>query len=111
MADKVPRTRARWARGSIEQGEHFVMPYYGSGSGETGRSLDRPIGTLTTRARWAVVAGDRMRMVSSREGIALMGLPAGYQLPADEKTAWHLIGNAVCPPVACDLINALRAAA
>lgn len=111
VVDKVPNTRARAARGRAEVGPRFLMPYYGSGSGETGRSLARPIGTLTTVARWAVVDGERMRMVSSREGITLMGLPPGYQLPVDEKTAWHLIGNAVCPPVACDLITALRAAA
>jgi len=26
-------------------------------------------------------------------------------------TAWHLLGNAVCPPVAADLIDAVRRAA
>ncbi len=112
VADKVPKTRARWARGRAEQGEQFVMPYYGSGSGETGRSLARPIGTLTTKARWAVVNGDRMRMVSPHaEGRPLMGFPADYQLPATIDKAWHLLGNAVCPPMACDLINAIREAA
>lgn len=112
VADKVPNTRARWARGRVEQGEQFVMPYYGSGSGETGRSLARPIGTLTTKARWAVVNGDRMRMVSPHsEGRALMGFPVDYQLPPQIDKAWHLLGNAVCPPMARDLINAIRAAA
>ena len=112
VADKVPNTRARWARGRAEQGERFVMPYYGSGSGETGRSLARPIGTLTTKARWAVVNGDRMRMVNAHtEGRELMGFPADYQLPASQAGAWHLIGNAVAPQVAADVIEALRRAA
>ena len=111
VADKVPNTQARAARGRAEVGDQFVMPYYGSGSGETGRSLHRPIGTLTTRARWAVVDGDRMRMVSAAEGRVLMGFPDTYRLPANEATAWHLIGNAVAPTVAADVISAIRVAA
>lgn len=105
------RTLARIVAGRRQHGARFVAPYYGSGSGETGRSLARPIGTLTTRARWALVDGDRMRMVLAAEGRELMGLPGAYRLPTDEKTAWHLIGNAVCPLVAADIINALKEAA
>lgn len=105
------RTLARIAAGRRQFGQRFLAPYYGSGSGETGRSLERPIGTLTTRARWAVIDGDRMRMVSAVEGRKLMGFPADYALPANEAQAWHLIGNAVAPAVACDVIQALREAA
>lgn len=108
---RSPRTLSRIAAGQRQHGARFVAPYYGSGSGETGRSLARPIGTLTTRARWAVVDGDRMRMVMASEGRELMGMPPNYLLPANEATAWHLLGNAVCPPVAADIINALRVAA
>jgi DNA (cytosine-5)-methyltransferase 1 len=111
VADKVPNTRARIAAGRRRHGDRFVAPYYGSGSGKTGRTLGRPIGTLTTRARWAVVDGDRMRMVLAAEGREFMGFPAEYRLPANEADAWHLLGNAVCPPVARDLILALRRAA
>ena len=100
----------------VESGRHrfghrFVAPYYGSGSGETGRSLDRPLGTVTTRDRWAVVDGDRMRMLSAPEARAAMGFPDTYQLPERHKDAMHMLGNAVVPPVARDVINALRAAA
>lgn len=105
------RTLARIAAGRRQLGAQFLAPYYGSGSGETGRSLQRPIGTLTTRARWAVVDGDRMRMVRAVEGRALMGFPDSYRLPANEATAWHLIGNAVGPTQAADVINAIREAA
>lgn len=34
-----------------------------------------------------------------------------YQLPTNHREAVHMLGNAVCPPVARDLINALRQAA
>lgn len=104
-------TLARVAAGRRRFGERFLAPYYGSGSGETGRSLDRPIGTLTTKARWALIDGDRMRMVRAVEGAALMGFPAHYRLPANEPQAWVLIGNAVCPPQAAQLVEAVRAAA
>lgn len=104
-------TLARVAAGRRAHGSRFLAPYYGSGSGETGRSLSRPIGTLTTRARWAVIDGDRMRMVSASEGREFQGLPAGYLLPSNEALAWHLIGNAVHPVVAADLVRALEAAA
>ncbi|MCE2917727.1 MAG: DNA cytosine methyltransferase [Rubrivivax sp.] len=105
------KTLARIAAGRQRFGARFVAPFYGSGSGETGRSLERPIGTLTTKARWALIDGARMRMVLASEGRELMGFPADYKLPASEPQAWHLLGNAVSPVVACDLIEALRAAA
>lgn len=92
-------------------GSRFVMPYYSSGSGLTGRSLDRPIGTITTRDRWAVVDGDRMRMLQTPEYRAIMGFPSDYALPAVRKDAIFMLGNAVTPPAVCDLILALRAAA
>ncbi|MDP4074235.1 DNA cytosine methyltransferase [Acidovorax sp. A1169] len=104
-------TLARIAAGRLRHGHRFVAPYYGSGSGETGRSLHRPLGTITTRDRWSVIDGDRMRMLTAEECRAAMGFPAGYHLPADHKTAVHMLGNAVCPPQARDLIHALRAAA
>jgi DNA (cytosine-5)-methyltransferase 1 len=105
------RTLARIDAGRRQHGERFVAPYYGSGSGETGRSIARPIGTITTRDRWSVIDGERMRMLSADECRAAMGFPAGYQLPALHRDAVHLLGNAVCPPVATDIINALKRAA
>lgn len=105
------RTLARVESGRKALGDRFLAPYYGSGSGETGRSLARPIGTITTRARWAVIDGDRMRMVSVAEGREFMGFPADYLLPASNAEAWTLLGNAVAPMVACDVIEALRRAA
>jgi DNA (cytosine-5)-methyltransferase 1 len=105
------RTLARVAAGRRAFGSRFVMPYYGSGSGATGRSLTRPLGTVTTRARWALVDDQRMRMVSAAEGRAVMGFPERYQLPGSQALAWHLLGNAVVPPVAADLLKAIARAA
>lgn len=86
--NRSPRTLSRIANGRRRFGDCFLFPYFGSGSGLTGRDLNRPIGTITTRAHWALVGGDRMRM-----------------LQPSRSEAVHLLGNAVCPPVARDLIN------
>lgn len=108
---RAANTLQRYENGRRAFGERFVMPYYGSGSGKTGRSIDRPLGAVTTRARWAVVDGDRMRMLQTREGRKVMGFPDSYELPQAQKLGWHLLGNAVAPPVAADHVEALKLAA
>lgn len=113
--DKPGRAKAtleRVAAGRKQFGDRFVMPYYSSGSGKTGRSLDRPLGTVTTKDRWAVVDGDRMRMCNAREYAAAMGFREDYKLPYHNKTlTTHLVGNAVVPAVERDVLLALKEAA
>lgn len=106
---RARNTLARVAAGRAAHGERFLTAYYGNEAG--GRSLHRPLGTVTTRDRYAVIDGDRMRMLSADEYRRAMGFPDGYRLPAQHREAVHMLGNAVCPPVACDVIAALRAAA
>lgn len=103
----IDRARAGHAR----YGNRFVMPYYGSGSGKTGRSIDRPLGTVTTRDRWAVVDGDEMRMLTVAEYKRAMSFPEDYALPGtSKKLDLHLLGNAVPPLMAKAAIEALLAA-
>jgi DNA (cytosine-5)-methyltransferase 1 len=106
---RATATLARVAAGRIVHGDRFLSAFYGNERG--GRSLHRPIGTITTRDRWAVIDGDRMRMVMVDEARQAMGFRKSYRLPADSKAAMHMLGNAVAPPVVCDVITALRAAA
>lgn len=108
---RSPKTLARARAGRARFGELFVMPFYGSGSGLTGRDIRRPLGTLTTRDRWAVVHGDRMRMLTKEEVRRGMGFPDGTLLPRQHKLAVHLLGNAVCPPVMADILSAVKEAA
>ena len=111
--DKPGRAQAtlrRVAAGRERFGDTFVAPYYGSGSGTTGRSIDRPIGTITTRDRWAVIHGDMLRMLTVKEYQAAMGFRPDYLLPPTRKKAIHMLGNAVCPPVAAELISRVAAA-
>lgn len=109
--DKPGRSLATLRRidaGRRQFGERFVAPYYGSGSGMTGRNIHRPIGTITTLDRWAIIDGDRMRMMQPPEIKAAMGFPAHYLLPATRREAIQMLGNAVCPPVAKDIFEAIR---
>lgn len=108
-AGRSPRTLGRVVAGRALYGSRFLTAYYGSEYG--GRSLLRPFGTLTTRDRYAVIDGDRMRMLTRDENRAAMGFPADYRLPDSHKDAIHMLGNAVCPPVARDVIGALLEAA
>jgi len=88
---EVPRrasaTLARIARGRETYGQRFVMPYYSSGSGLTGRCLNRPLGTVTTVDRWAIVNGDKMRMLQPSEYRKAMTFPAHYKLPRVKRDA------------------------
>lgn len=108
---RVEATLRRIANGRRQFGDRFLIPYYGSGSGLTGRSLDRPIGTITTKDRWAVIDGDRMRMITVAEGRRAMTIPPDYQMPTVDKDSMFLLGNAVPPLGARRFIETLRAAA
>jgi DNA (cytosine-5)-methyltransferase 1 len=102
---RAEATLARIAAGRERFGRRFVMPYYKSGSGLTGRSLDRPLGTVTTVDRWALVDGDRMRMLSVEEYRRAMSFPDDYKLPRTKREAVKLLGNAVPPRLACHVIQ------
>lgn len=102
--DRVRNGRARF-------GERFIMPYYGKGSGTTGRDINRPIGTITTLDRWALVDGDRMRMLSASEALAAMSFPAGTLRPESHRLTMHMAGNAVPPLAGQRVIEALLKAA
>lgn len=108
---RAANTLARIANGRRRLGDRFITPYYASGSGKTGRSLSKPVGTITTRDRWAVIDHDRMRMFTVDEYRRAMAFPASYKLPANKRDATMMLGNAVPPPLMRDAITALRAAA
>jgi DNA (cytosine-5)-methyltransferase 1 len=108
---RAPATLRRVTNGRRQFGERFLVPYYGSGSGLTGRSLERPIGTITTRDRWAVIDGDRMRMLTKGENRDAMSFPRDFILPEQHHLAVHVLGNAVAPKQARDVIQALKEAA
>jgi len=114
LVDKPGRAQAtldRVANGRREFGPYFVMPYYKNGSGKTGRDIRRPIGTIPTRDRWAIVKGDKMRMCSVEEYRKAMSFPDDLQLPKRKDFAVHALGNATCPVEVQAVLEAIQRAA
>ena len=109
---RAKATLARIFRGRRDLGKgRFLIPYYGSGSGLTGRCPERPIGTITTLDRWALVKGKHMRMLTADEVLAAMSFPADIKRPNNRRLTIHLAGNAVPPVAAQKLIQAIKEAA
>lgn len=110
VADKVAATRDQVERARAKHGDRCAIVY--NGSRNAGRSLEQPAPTVTTVDRIALVDGDRMRMLTLEEYRLAMGFGAGYHLARRKKDAIKLLGNAVCPPVARELVGqVMRAAA
>ncbi len=84
--------------------QSLLMPYYGQ---SIPHPVDRPIGTVTTRDRHALIDAEKVvddcgfRMLEPHEVAAAMAFPDGY-IPTDltKKDRVKLAGNAVTPPVA-----------
>lgn len=101
----------------------FLAPYYGSGSGETGRDLRQPAPTVTTKDRLqlvtVVIDGEQyaivdigMRMLQPHELAMAQGFPEHYRFaevdgrPLAKHKQVRLIGNSVCPPLAKAIVEA-----
>jgi DNA (cytosine-5)-methyltransferase 1 len=106
---RSPLVLRQWRNGRPIHGDRFLVGYHSDK--RRGVSLDGPIGTLTTKDQWAVVDGDRCRMLTVAEYAAFMGFPAGYHRPRRRDDAIKAIGNAVCPPVAREVIRQVLAVA
>lgn len=103
------KTQVRLANARAEHGPDFLLPYYGSETG--GRSLDRPIGTLTTVDRYALVRGDRGRMLTVAEMLRLSSFPDGYRLAGNRRDGVKLVGNCVPPLLARHVVRSVMEAA
>ncbi len=102
VAGKTAGVRRRIQRGRDRGlGRRFLTHYV---TGHPGRSLSRPIGCVTTKAQWAVVDGDRTRMLSTAELRRAMGFPADYVLPTGKTLALRMLGNAIPPGFAQELV-------
>jgi DNA (cytosine-5)-methyltransferase 1 len=108
---RAQATLNRVRNGRARFGDRFIMPYYGKGSGTTGRDINRPIGTITTLDRWALVDGGRMRMLSANEALAAQSFPADTLRPDNHRLTMHMAGNAVPPLAGQRVIEALLKAA
>jgi len=62
--------------------------------------LRTPRGGSSRQTLLVIDRGDvRSRLISTREGARLMGLPDNYRLPGSQTAGLHVIGDGVAPPV------------
>jgi DNA (cytosine-5)-methyltransferase 1 len=96
----------------ITWGDAMLMPYYGTG---VARPATEPVGTLTTRDRYALVQPDGVpvveectfRMLAPREIAAGMAFAEDYQVTGTKREQVAGYGNAVTPPAAEVIVSAL----
>jgi DNA (cytosine-5)-methyltransferase 1 len=104
--------RARRAIHKLGKNKPFLIVYYGSDGAGGWQRLDRPLRTITTRDRFALVVpsddGHEMRMLQPPELAAATGFPKDYRWPAiTRREHIKLIGNAVSPPVMKAVVESL----
>jgi DNA (cytosine-5)-methyltransferase 1 len=104
--------RAKRAIGALGKDVPFIMVYYGTDGAGGFQTLARPLRTVTTLDRFALVkpncCGHEMRMLQPPELAFAMGFPPSHVWPASSRrNRIKLIGNAVCPPVMRDVVKAL----
>lgn len=107
-------TLERAERGFRALGEEasFLLVYYGNDGGGGWQPLTRPLRTITTLDRFALVHHDgsepRLRMLQVPELKRAMGFDAGFKLPVGtRRDRIRLLGNGVCPPVMKAVVSSL----
>jgi DNA (cytosine-5)-methyltransferase 1 len=96
--------------GNRDEGS-LLVSYYSNGSAHPADA--KPIGTLTTRDRYALVGGTppveacTFRMLEPHEIAAGMAFTPGYKVKGSKRARVRGFGNAVTPPAAEILISAL----
>lgn len=92
----------------------FLLVYYGSDGSGGWQPVDRPLRTITTVDRFALVTpgedGHEMRMLQVPELQRAMGFEEDYRLEhGTRRDKIRLLGNGVCPPVMREIVYALNA--
>jgi DNA (cytosine-5)-methyltransferase 1 len=107
--------RARRALRALGKTEPFLLVYYGSDAAGGWQSLDRPLRTVTTVDRFALVKpqgprGRGMRMLQVPELQAAMGMSDIRFTFGTRRDRVKMLGNAVCSPVMQTVIAQLTSA-
>jgi DNA (cytosine-5)-methyltransferase 1 len=107
--------RAQRAFDAIGADTPFLLVYYGSDAAGGWQPLDRPLRTMTTLDRFALVErhpvhGHSMRMLQVPELKRAMGFGDDYVLTeGSRRDHVKVLGNGVCPPVMQAIIEELVA--
>lgn len=115
MSEKrAPDTLARAERAfqALGRDRPFLIVYYGTDGSGGWQSLDRPLRTITTVDRFALVTpssnGPQMRMLQVPELRRAMGFDADHRFDqGTRRDKVRLLGNGVCPPVMETVVRAL----
>ena len=104
--------RANRAIRQVGRKKPFLLVYYGSDAAGGWQKIDRPLRTITTLDRFALVrkvnGRHMMRMLQPPELAAAMGFPDNYTWPdVTRREHIKLIGNAVAPPVMKAIVESL----
>ena len=113
---RAEATLERARRGFQALGEEasFLLVYYGNDGAGGWQLLSRPLRTITTLDRFALVQHDghepRIRMLQVPELKRAMGFDDDFELPVgSRRDRIRLLGNAVCPPVMKAVVASLVA--
>jgi DNA (cytosine-5)-methyltransferase 1 len=109
---KPTKARARRAIKALGKESEFLLVYYGSDAAGGWQRLDKPLRTITTLDRFALVQrngiGHIMRMLQPSELATAMGFPTDYKWPdTTRRNRIKLLGNAVSPPVMKAIVSSL----
>jgi len=111
---RATNTVVRYLTGIAKMGERkpFLLVYYGSDGAGGWQRLDRPLRTVTTVDRFALVKQGRrepkIRMLQVPELQQAMGFPSAFKLNGGtRRDRIKLLGNAVCPPVMTAVVRTL----
>ena len=110
---KATLERADRAISAIGSETPFLIVYYGTDGGGGWQGLDRPLRTITTVDRFALVEpgkkGHSMRMLQVPELRRAMGFGNDYRLEfGTRRDKIRLLGNGVCPPVMQRIVERLH---
>jgi DNA (cytosine-5)-methyltransferase 1 len=110
---KATLERAERGFAALGKSKPFLLVYYGSDGSGGWQKLNRPLRTITTVDRFALIKpnsehGHVIRMLQVPELQAAMGMPPKMQLESGtRRDRIKMIGNAVCPPVMKRVVQSL----
>lgn len=111
---KATLMRARRGIKAVGSNKPFLLVYYGSDHAGGWQALSRPLRTITTVDRFALVKpspnGHLIRMLQVPELQLAMGMEKMKIHHGSRRDRIKMIGNAVCPPVMQAVIKELKAA-
>lgn len=108
---KATIERAERGIDAVGKNRSFLLVYYGSDGAGGWQKLNRPLRTITTVDRFALVrpsrAGHQMRMLQVPELQVAMGMHGMRFEHGTRRDRIKLLGNAVCPPVMTVVVDTL----